>query len=172
MDYSEIIDATTPVAIELFGKVSAVCHVYTAGWERLTTAQRALVLPLAVKLGVSKKRSDEITAELDQLVPEDRRPALETEQRELGVQSLSETVAFACAFIPLMASGIEVGDSPLTFRGKFYPDYVSDLPERDLIEIANKLGAAMENPSSGETSESISPPEDAPELSQIESIAA
>jgi hypothetical protein len=170
MDLSELLDGTISVPVDLLGK-KFTCAVFSAGWSRLTKEQRDSIQPLADSLGANRKRAEEIEKELQHEVPEDRRPQLEAEL--VGVKQSADMIPFARQFVPLMVKGIDdEGGEPLTFREKPFPEFVPELPDMLLLEITNRVGDALENPSIGEVSPDTLPAEAKPETAQMATTVA
>lgn len=169
MDLSELLDGTIPVPVNLLGK-EITCAVYSSGWKRLTKEQRDSIQPVAEKMEARRRRVEEIEQELKNEVPDDRRPQLEAEVK--AARQSDDMIPFARMFVPLMVKDIEADGEPLTFRQKPFPDFISELPDMLLLEITNKVGDALENPSNGEASPNTLPVEAKPVNVQTETTVA
>lgn len=155
-DFASVLDATTPVTVEFLGR-ELTCYVYTASWQRLTTEQRKAIEPLLKVVTQNRERLAQIEAELGHEVPEERKQGLESEAAALN--DASAFVMFSRAIIPAMVHGIDLDGESMTVRGKPFPDYIPDLPDVLVMEIANKIESANANPTDGDPLRDGSPQE-------------
>ena len=81
---------------------------------------------------------------------------------------ISDYISFSRVFIPLMVKGMDLGDGPMTVRGKEYPDYVPDLPDSFLLDVVNSSDEVRTNTIKGEESPTGGPLEEKQDVSPIE----
>lgn len=172
MDVSELLDGTEPIEVELAGK-TVVCEVYTSGWmARATLDQLAEIEPLNEDAGNIRTRLDEIAAELQHEVPDDRRPALELELSQLRPKHLKVAARLACAVVPLIVKDATIDGEPFLYNGRPFSECASSLPAFFLMAVMAKAGDVEKNPSERGLSESGEAPVALPEIDQTASISA
>lgn len=145
-DLADVLDVTEPIECDFLNR-KITAHLYTSGPDRLTKEERALFNELK---DVSVDESGNGTG---------------PKAYDVGIDSLRRV-------LPVVLKGIDLDGSPLTYRGKEFPDNVPLYPDALLVAIGNPVLDAWnkQNPTSGEPSASGSQPEETQENSPTENI--
>ncbi len=135
MDFTEVLDAVEPVEVEFLGK-KIICHVYSAGYNRLTDAERQIIKPHLDRADERQSRIADIDAEMGQSPSDQRRGELEHERK--AIDDDRAYAEFALDALPILLQGIDYDGSAMTIREQGFPALIPDLPNALLLPILFK----------------------------------